>query len=198
MARCEIVKDVNLLVSLNKKPRKIEKKKSSTKSIVFLILVTVVMGGIYSYLLYQTKLVNEDSVKSENILSDKKNIEDHADYEKAFSDTAQLNARLVEMQTSFDEYFFTRPVNKKLMDNTLACIDGTAFVTEYTFTRESNTLHLTVNTADVNSISTIVKKLRATGLYSDVVYTGYEANGTKAKYAFEIICTVVKDSGEDR
>lgn len=188
-----IIKDVNLLVSLNKKPRKIEKKKSSAKTVLALVLSAALMACIYSYLIYQTDITEKKIEKSEGVLKNSENIADHDTYEKVFADSVTLNVRMLEMKNAYESFHKTAPMNMSVLEKVISSLDSGNVITSYVYSGDTKELKLKINSDKVSSISSSVTRIRKTGVFSNVSYVGYDSTGTKAKYSYELVCRIADE-----
>ena len=186
MAKPALVKDVNLLLSLNKKPRKIEKKKSSALSVTVIILLILIMGGIYSYILFQNiEVQNEiDDIKSYISSQDVREQKDY--YDVVFEESVKLNVARLELEEIYKTYHTERPFNINVINQINSCMIGDSYVSSYNYFHTEREVKLVINSSQVININAIVKNIISNGILENVEYNGYQLSGDGVTFDFNV------------
>lgn len=193
MAQINIKKDVNLLLSYNKKPKKLEKKKTSIGKYVFLIFLLAGFTSIYLLFFFNTQKIKDETKKLEAYINNGQNIEAYDKSQQTFSNQVKKTDILNKIKTAYNDNLTTNYMNASNISAIYACANQNLKITGVSYSKEQRQVTLNVSAKSINDVNEFVKKIRDTMLFETVDYPGYTFGSEKGEYTF-VLNAVFKKS----
>lgn len=189
-------KDINLLTAPYVSPNKRPTGKRVRGVVLFPILLLVLGLGWFAAVKVQTFLTEREMTKLQQSITELRGDADYQDALLAETELSALNTDVQTMQTirqMLDSY----PVLNGAVFDALSGVTGSDIrITGYAYTAADGSLSLTGRAGGVTSAAAFVSRLRQTGLFSTISYSGYVAGQTTDGTGYSFHVTGVLKAGE--
>jgi len=185
MAKHKDFKDINLLLSYYRKPKKLQTKKPSGMKFLFPMLILAIL--IYSLLNFHNKtnkLEKEIALQQSYIDSpeNKEKYELSSELLTKFSDKNMLYSLI-----SSENLAITK-IKIKYISDIYNSMNENIFMKDISYLNKDATISINFVSNSEFEINEFVKRLKKTGDFAYVGYKGYDFMGDKNQYLFNVQC----------
>ena len=173
-------RNINLLENYNRSKKNSTKKAGSGKFKYFVpfIIIVLIGGAVFAVNTLDVIKKNAQLATVQSYIS-----ANSAEYEDAQSVSEQLTQATDQKDdlTEEENYEKSMPtIDAALFDKIEACMGTGYAISVYQYDEKSGLLTMNVTTPSVNDMPQFIERLRATGLFLHIEYTGYasDSNGT--------------------
>ena len=167
-------KDINLLdvYAQKSEPSKYE---GLLKYALPPLIIAVLFGSVFGYFKIKTHFIGND-LKDINEQIDKLIAEQEADgKQEKYALLQNLKQQLEMYNTAYMAMNSLPEISKNILQGIFTTAAPNVSVESLSFAQESAVLSLNVKTPYLSETDNIIRRLKATGLFEDVAYTGYSS-----------------------
>ncbi|MDO4545641.1 MAG: hypothetical protein Q4C25_05740 [Bacillota bacterium] len=183
-----IKKDINFYARYLYDPKKEERKRLFLMYFGPVILLLVVALGTFTFFRVATVVTNDKIDEHDQFMTLPKNVEAYGESVQLDGERQELSAQydaLNQVVTNISSY---PTMGSGILSDTNSAIGAAADITNASYDSANGVLILTVEASSADDIPVTVKRIKSTGLYLTVSYTGYEADGDN--YKANIACVL--------
>lgn len=180
-------KDLNLMERLTAKK---DDNSSGTPAILKyapLLLTAVVFGGVMAFMLITYNAKNNNLNDIWAYINDTKIIEEYARARKISDENNALGVAMSELNGNLEAIKSYPKLNKEVIDKVKATSNSTFTINSYSYSETTGVLKIGARASSENYMPEAVQKLRNTGVFTNIAYTGYTSS-TDNSYACTIEC----------
>lgn len=183
-------KDVDFLSAYYRKPIKIQTEKSFGTAFIFPVLLAVALGGVFAYYKYSYEAVKSDRDKAQSYISDSSNIAAAEKYTKLLDEIAVSSQTVDQINKALSTDGKSSKITYGELAAISACADGTSYISSLTFDKTASAISIKVRSSSETEIPAFIKRLKATGKFTAVVYSGYNFIPDAKVFELTAICTL--------
>ena len=195
MSKFTLKKDINLLLSYNRKPINLEKKKSQSGKVLFLVVFALAMLAVYGYFIYSKINLENEIADIKSYMADEENQSATLKSQNAFNELTANTDLYYQLETaskgnlSFDSKTTFEKINSSLSTDT--ALSGISY------SSADKCITIEIKSKNVFDINALVKRLHETKIFSSVNYSGYNYTATDKVYTVRITMFLVERSAEN-
>lgn len=168
-------KDINLLdvYAQKKEPSKYE---GAIKYAIPPIVIVILFGSVFGYFKVKEIQFNSD-LEDVNAQIAKINEEQNADgKQEKYATLQNLKSDLKAIQSAYDNMNSYPEISKDVINGLFSAAGNTVNIKSVNYTQESADISISVDTDYLSQTDAIIRRLKETNLFSNVVYTGYTSS----------------------
>lgn len=173
-------KDINLLEACKKK-KEPSKYEEAMKYAIPPIVIVLLFGSIFGYFKWQQmQLQNETEEVNAQIAKIEK--EQNADgKEMKLQELQDLNTEYTNIQNLYAMMNSYPQLSKEVIDGIFRATGTYLDILSFNYTQESAVLSLSVRTPFISQTDAVIRRLKETGLFADVQYSGFTSEDMVAE-----------------
>ncbi len=183
-------KDVDFLSAYYRKPIKIKTEKSFGTAFIFPVLLAVALGGIFAYYKYSYDAVKSDYDKAQSYISDSSNIAAAEKYTQLLEEIGVSSQTIDQINKALSADGKTGKIDFGELAAISSCTNETSYISSLSFDNAASAISIKVRSANETEIAAFIKRLKATGKFTSVVYSGYNYVPDAKVFELTAICTL--------
>ena len=167
-------KDLNLLESYYKKPKKVMRKKPITGRVLFIVFIVLALSGTVYYYWQGIVGLSADITELSAFVNDTGNTEKAALDETLLTELSELNRKNAVIEKEAAGFKEIKRTGLSVFNKISACLNEKTILDNITYHSDSSSLSVAIKTADVSECSAFVKRIENVKEFKVISYSGYK------------------------
>lgn len=192
----EAADDINLYRRYLKDPKKAEKQKAILKLVLPVIICLVIAAAAVAGFKIRNMFLNKELDEINAFLEDEDNIAMAGKAQQLNILNTALRNEIKALESARDAVNSYPLLNSRIRTTILSCREGLSDLEISSYYAETGVLKLTATTDLAENANVFIQRLKDTGLFVQVEYTGYQYTESNQTYNINVVCYLSENAGK--